>query len=53
VSSVIEGGVHPEKMGAVRAKLHDVGLATYDCLSPDLMDLLATYAAKKSGVLPA
>jgi S-(hydroxymethyl)glutathione synthase len=53
VSSVIEGGVHPEKMGAVRAKLHDVGLATYDCLSPDLMDLLATYAAKKSGALPA
>jgi S-(hydroxymethyl)glutathione synthase len=53
VSSVIESGVPPEKMGAIRKRLHELGLPTYDCLSPELMDMLATYAAKKSGVLPA
>jgi len=51
VSSVIEAGVAPEKMGAVRAKLHEAGLEPYDCLSPALMDILATFAAKKAGVL--
>ena len=28
-----------------------VGLPPYDCLSPALMDYLATHAAKASGVL--
>jgi S-(hydroxymethyl)glutathione synthase len=51
VSSVIEGGVHPNRMSDIRNRLNEVGLPTYDCLSPDLMDLLATFAAKKSGAL--
>jgi len=51
VSSAIEGGVNPSEMDGVRAKLKEVGLEPYDCLSPALMDYLATWAAKKSGVL--
>jgi S-(hydroxymethyl)glutathione synthase len=35
----------------VRAKLKAAGLEPYDCLSPPLMDALAIFAAKKSGVL--
>ena len=53
VSSVIESGVEPGQMSAVRGRLHEVGLETYDCLSPDLMDMLATFAAKKAGELKA
>lgn len=49
VSSLIEQGVPPEKMGEVRDKLHAIGLETYDALSPPLMDALATFAAEKSG----
>lgn len=51
VSSVIEGGVDPAEMDSIRAKLKDLGLEPYDCLSPALMDYLATWTAKKSGVL--
>lgn len=51
VSSVIESGVHPSEMDGIRSKLEGIGLAPYDCLSPALMDYLATWAAKKSGVL--
>ncbi|MER9663951.1 S-(hydroxymethyl)glutathione synthase [Mesorhizobium sp. M0159] len=51
VSSVIEGGVDPSEMDGIRAKLKDVGLDPYDCLSPALMDYLATWTAKKNGVL--
>lgn len=51
VSSVIEGGVDPSEMDGIRTKLKDIGLEPYDCLSPALMDYLATWAAKKSGVL--
>ncbi len=51
VSSIIEGGTKPEMMGAVRARLKEVGLEPYDCLSPQLMDLIATHAAKAKGVL--
>ena len=51
VSSIIESGTNPDDMGAVRAKIKDVGLEPYDCLSPPIMDLLATHAAKVSGVL--
>jgi S-(hydroxymethyl)glutathione synthase len=53
VSSAIEGGVPPEEMDWIRAKLRDVGLEPYDCLSPGLMDYIATWTAKKSGVLKA
>ncbi|ETI20170.1 S-(hydroxymethyl)glutathione synthase [Cladophialophora carrionii CBS 160.54] len=49
VSSLIEQGYPPEKMGEVRQKLKDIGLEPYDALSPPLMDALATYAAEKSG----
>ena len=51
VSSVIESGTKPEDMKAIRARLKKVGLPPYDCLSPPLMDYLATHAAKASGVL--
>src|SRR5262249_2504176 len=53
VSSTIEGGANPSQMGAVRARLRELGLEPYDCLSPPLMDLIATHAAKASGVLRA
>ena len=53
VSSIIEGGADPANMGAVRSRLKQLGLEPYDCLSPPLMDALATHAAKLSGVLKA
>ena len=53
VSSIIESGTNPAQMGAVRAQLRELGLEPYDCLSPALMDLIATHAAKASGVLRA
>ncbi|RYE86889.1 MAG: S-(hydroxymethyl)glutathione synthase [Oxalobacteraceae bacterium] len=51
VSSIIESGTRPDDMAAVRAKLAEIGLPYYDCLSPALMDALAAHAAKASGVL--
>jgi S-(hydroxymethyl)glutathione synthase len=51
VSSVIEGGVSPKAMDGIRARLTELGLAPYDCLSPPLMDALATQAAKLAGTL--
>ena len=51
VSSVIESGVDPSRMPAIRARLREIGLEPYDCLSPPIMDLIATHAAKKSGAL--
>lgn len=53
VSSIIEQGHDPSGMDDVRKKFKDVGLDTYDCLSPALMDALATYTAQQSGALPA
>jgi S-(hydroxymethyl)glutathione synthase len=53
VSSVIESGTKPEQMGAVRARLEELKLEPYDCLSPPLMDLIATHAAKAKVVLNA
>jgi S-(hydroxymethyl)glutathione synthase len=38
-------------MGAVRAQLKQLGLEPYDCLSPGLMDFIATQTAKASGKL--
>jgi S-(hydroxymethyl)glutathione synthase len=49
VSSVIESGVPPSKMPAIRKRLKQLGLEPYDSLNPALMDYLATSAAKKSG----
>jgi len=51
VSSIIESGTKPDQMAAVRARLNELGLPPYDCLSPALMDYIATYTAKASGVL--
>ena len=51
VSSIIESGANPKKMGAVRSSLVALGLAPYDCLSPPLMDAIATHTAKAAGVL--
>jgi S-(hydroxymethyl)glutathione synthase len=53
VSSIIEAGAKPDQMGAVRSRLKELGLTPYDCLSPDLMDLIATHTAKAKGVLAA
>jgi len=53
VSSIIESGAKPDQMGAVRARLTELGLTPYDCLSPALMDLIATHTAKAKGVLAA
>jgi S-(hydroxymethyl)glutathione synthase len=51
VSSIIEGGADPDEMGAVRAALRQLGLEPYDCLSPPLMDFIASQTAKASGKL--
>lgn len=51
VSSIIESGYDPAKMGAVRARLRELHLEPYDALSPPLMDAIATHIAKASGKL--
>ncbi|MGE5144452.1 MAG: S-(hydroxymethyl)glutathione synthase [Acidobacteriota bacterium] len=53
VPSIIESGSPPEKMGEVRARLKELKLEPYDCLSPGLMDLIATHSAKQKGTLAA
>ncbi len=53
VSSIIESGADPKQMGAVRSRLKQLGLEPYDCLSPPLMDAIATHTAKASGKLKA
>jgi S-(hydroxymethyl)glutathione synthase len=53
VSSIIEGGADPANQDAVRRRLRELGLEPYDCLSPPLMDAIATHIAKASGVLKA
>jgi S-(hydroxymethyl)glutathione synthase len=53
VSSVIESGARPDAMGGIRARLRELKLEPYDCLSPPLMDAIATHTAKQKGVLPA
>ena len=51
VSSIIEAGADPAQMGAVRSRLKELKLEPYDCLSPPLMDFIATHLAKASGAL--
>jgi S-(hydroxymethyl)glutathione synthase len=53
VSSIIESGADPARMGAVRARLKELRLEPYDCLSPALMDAIAAHTAKASGALRA
>ena len=40
-------------MAGIRAQLKSAGLEPYDCLNPTLMDVLATFTAKKTGALKA
>lgn len=51
VSSVIEGGTKPDDMDRVRGRLRELELEPYDCLSPELMDLVATHTARMAGTL--
>jgi S-(hydroxymethyl)glutathione synthase len=53
VSSIIESGTKPESMQGIRQRLKELKLEPYDCLSPGLMDFLATHTAKTKGVLAA
>jgi S-(hydroxymethyl)glutathione synthase len=53
VSSIIESGFPPAQMSAVRSRLKELHLEPYDCLSPPLMDAIATHTAKQKGVLAA
>ena len=54
VSSIIEtGAARPDQMDAVRGRLRELKLEPYDCLSPGLMDAIATHVAKQSGKLAA
>jgi S-(hydroxymethyl)glutathione synthase len=49
VSSIIEAGFNPARMGEVRLRLKELGLEPYDCLSPPLMDAIAAHTAKAKG----
>ncbi|KMK65183.1 S-(hydroxymethyl)glutathione synthase [Puniceibacterium sp. IMCC21224] len=49
VSSILEAGYAPDKMGPVRGRLTELGLTPYDCLSPALMDAIATHIGKANG----
>lgn len=53
VSSIIETGTPPAQMAAIRARLRELGLEPYDCLSPALMDAISTHVAKARGLLVA
>jgi S-(hydroxymethyl)glutathione synthase len=53
VSSIIESGFSPDGMAEVRGTLKSLGLEPYDCLSPALMDVIATHTAKAVGRLAA
>ena len=54
VSSIIEtGAARPDEMAGIRARLKELGLEPYDCLSPALMDAIATHTAKAKGTLKA
>ena len=46
VSSVLESGVQPAEMDGIRARLKELGLEPYDCLSPPLMDAISSHVAK-------
>lgn len=48
VSSLIESGVSPTRMAAVRATLGRAGIAAFDAFSPEIMDLIAWHRVKLS-----
>ena len=41
------------RWAAIRGRLSELGLEPYDCLSPPLMDAIATHVAKQKGILAA
>lgn len=49
VSSIIESGTPPSQMDGIRGRLGELSLTPYDCLSPPLMDAIATHVAKQRG----
>jgi S-(hydroxymethyl)glutathione synthase len=49
VSSIIEQGIPPDQMPAIRARLRELHLEPYDCLSPQLMDAIAAHVERASG----
>ena len=51
VSSVIETGTKPSDMAGIRSRLKELHLEPYDTLSPPIMDMIATHAAKQKGTL--
>ncbi|ANU27114.1 S-(hydroxymethyl)glutathione synthase [Planococcus versutus] len=51
VSSIIETGTPTSEMGDIRKTLNDLGLPTYDVLSPELMDVISAKAAELNGTL--
>lgn len=53
VSSIIESGAPVSKMDTVRERLTALALTPYDCLSPELMDMLAAHSAKQAGTWQA
>jgi len=52
VSSIIVGGTDPSQMDGIRSHLNEMGLPPYDCLSPALMDAIATHIAKAASAPP-
>ena len=48
VSSIVEQGYDPSGLDAVRGRFKDLGLNSYDALSPPLMDAIAAYNAEKA-----
>jgi S-(hydroxymethyl)glutathione synthase len=46
VSSVIEAGVDPTQMDAIRGQLKSIGLEPSDCLNTGLMDYIATWTVQ-------
>jgi len=53
VSSVLESGADPGQMPQIRARLKELGLEPYDCLSPALMDAIAAHIAKSRQAVAA
>ena len=52
VSSIIESGAaKPKEMTRIRDRLKKLRLTPYDCLSPPLMDAIATHVARNKGTL--
>jgi S-(hydroxymethyl)glutathione synthase len=43
---VLESGVQTSEMDGIRARLKELGLQPYDCLSPALMDAISSHVAQ-------